>query len=513
MIPSPPPRDARGTAPDDGEPGVSGELGVSARAIANALRAAGILTAERGEIPAGFTSITDDSRSVRRGTLFVAVRGTARDGHEYLGAARQAGAVAAILEDAGATDLPAFVVHDARVAASLASAVANGQPAAALRATVAVTGTNGKSTTVGILRHLLDEPEARSASIGTIGVFIGSPGEPLPGGSGLTTPGPIELQRVLRALVDRGVTSLAMEVSSHSLDQRRIAGVWLDAAVFTNLTRDHLDYHRTMGAYFAAKATLLSYLRPTGTCVANADDSVWRQLPRTGRTIWYSAADAAADVRASGIRFGPRGSEWDLEISGHPALRVHLPLIGDFNVANALAAGAAAWALGVSPATVAERLSTVPQVPGRLEVLHDAPTVLRDYAHTPDALERALQAVRPFAAGRLIVVFGAGGDRDRGKRPQMGAIVDRLADVAIVTSDNPRTEDPERILDDIEQGMTKAHERLEDRGRAVARAIEMAGPQDLIVLAGKGHETYQVRGTTPYPFDEREIVRAAYAGR
>jgi UDP-N-acetylmuramoyl-L-alanyl-D-glutamate--2,6-diaminopimelate ligase len=304
-----------------------------------------------------------------------------------------------------------------------------------------------------------------------------------------------------------------MEVSSHSLDQRRIAGVWLDAAVFTNLTRDHLDYHRTMGAYFAAKATLLSYLRPTGTCVANADDSVWRQLPRTGRTIWYSAADAAADVRASGIRFGPRGSEWDLEISGHPALRVHLPLIGDFNVANALAAGAAAWALGVSPATVAERLSTVPQVPGRLEVLHDAPTVLRDYAHTPDALERALQAVRPFAAGRLIVVFGAGGDRDRGKRPQMGAIVDRLADVAIVTSDNPRTEDPERILDDIEQGMTKAHERLEDRGRAVARAIEMAGPQDLIVLAGKGHETYQVRGTTPYPFDEREIVRAAYAGR
>jgi UDP-N-acetylmuramoyl-L-alanyl-D-glutamate--2,6-diaminopimelate ligase len=464
-------------------------------------------------MPSAFTSVTDDSRAVRTGTLFVAVRGTARDGHQYLPVAEQAGAAAAIVEDAGATRLPVFVVRDARVAASIASAALYGHPAAALRATVAVTGTNGKSTTVGILRHLLDEPTARSASIGTIGVFIGSAGEPLPGGGGLTTPGPIELQRVLRALVDRGVTSLAMEVSSHSLDQRRIAGLALDAAVFTNLTRDHLDYHRTMGAYFAAKAKLLSYLRPTGACVANADDSAWRQLPHAGRTIRYSAAGAAADVRASGIRFGPRGSQWDLDIAGRPALSVRLPLIGDFNVSNALAAAAAAWALGASPSTIAERLSVVPQVPGRLEVLHDEPTVLRDYAHTPDALERALQAVRPFATGQLIVVFGAGGDRDRGKRPQMGAIVDRLADIAIVTSDNPRTEDPERIIDDIEQGMTKAHERIEDRERAVERAIELAGPQDLIVLAGKGHETYQVRGTTEYPFDEREIVRAAFAAR
>jgi UDP-N-acetylmuramoyl-L-alanyl-D-glutamate--2,6-diaminopimelate ligase len=464
-------------------------------------------------MPDAFTGVTDDSRAVRPGTLFIAVRGTARDGHEYLGAAERAGATAAIVEDAGATALPAFVVRDARVAASVASAAANGHPAATLRATVAVTGTNGKSTTVGILRHLLDEPGARSASIGTIGVFIGSPGEPLPGGGGLTTPGPVELQRVLRALTDRGVTSLAMEVSSHSLDQRRIAGIALDAAVFTNLTRDHLDYHRTMGAYFAAKSMLLSYLRPTGACVANADDSAWRQLPQTGRTIWYSAAGAPADVRATEIHFGPRGSDWNLEIAGRHAVAVRLPLIGDFNVSNALAAAASAWALGASPSTIAERLSTVPQVPGRLEVLHDAPTVLRDYAHTPDALERALQAVRPFATGRLIVVFGAGGDRDRGKRPQMGAIVDRLADVAIVTSDNPRTEDPERIIDDIEQGMTKAHERVEDRERAIARAIELAGPQDLIVLAGKGHETYQVRGTTAYPFDEREIVRGAFAAR
>jgi UDP-N-acetylmuramoyl-L-alanyl-D-glutamate--2,6-diaminopimelate ligase len=492
---------------------VLAERPVVSRAVSEALRSAGVFVSERGPMPDAFTGVTDDSRAVRAGTLFIAVRGTARDGHEYLGAAERAGATAAIVEDAGATPLPVFVVRDARVAASLASAAANGYPAATLRATVAVTGTNGKSTTVGILRHLLDEPGARSASIGTIGVFIGSAGEPLPGGGGLTTPGPVELQRVLRALADRGVTSLAMEVSSHSLDQRRIAGIALDAAVFTNLTRDHLDYHRTMGAYFAAKSMLLSYLRPTGACVANADDSAWRQLPLTGRTIWYSAAGAPADVRAMEIHFGPRGSEWNLEIAGRQAVPVRLPLIGDFNVSNALAAAATAWALGASPSTIAERLSTVPQVPGRLEVLHDAPTVLRDYAHTPDALERALQAVRPFATGRLIVVFGAGGDRDRGKRPQMGAIVDRLADVAIVTSDNPRTEDPERIIDDIEQGMTKAHERVEDRERAIARAIDLAGPQDLIVLAGKGHETYQVRGTTAYPFDEREIVRGAFAAR
>ena len=485
---------------------------ISARAVSNALTAAGQLLSHHGEMPSTFSGITDDSRAVGLGALFVAVRGTSQDGHEYLPAAERAGAGAAIVEDARCpTRVPTFLVRDARVAASIAAAVAYGGPAAALRATVAVTGTNGKSTTVGILRHLLDQPAARSASIGTIGVFIGSEGEPLPGGRGLTTPGPIELQRVLRALVDRGVVSLAMEVSSHSLDQRRIAGMAIDAAVFTNLTRDHLDYHGTMDQYFAAKAKLLSYLRPAGACVINADDAAWRGLPDTSRTIRFSAEGAAADVRASAIQFGPRGSEWVLEIAGQRAgVPVRLPLIGDFNVANALAAAAAAWALGVAADTVAERLSTVPQIPGRLEVLHDAPTVLRDYAHTPDALERALQAVRPFTTGRLIVVFGAGGDRDRGKRPQMGSIVERLADIAIVTSDNPRTEDPERILDDIERGMTRAHERLEDRGRAVARAIELAGPRDLIVLAGKGHETYQVRGTTEYPFDERVLVRAAY---
>jgi UDP-N-acetylmuramoyl-L-alanyl-D-glutamate--2,6-diaminopimelate ligase len=486
----------------------------SSRPIAEALAERGLLLAERGQLPDAFEGITDDSRMVGPGTLFIAVRGSSGDGHAYLEAAARAGATAAVVESPEGTTLPLLVVRDGRAAAPVAAAAAWGYPAAEVRQMLGVTGTNGKSTTVGILRHLFDRPGARSASIGTIGVFIGSEGRAVDGGSALTTPGPIELQRVLRSLVACGVRSVAIEASSHSLDQRRIEGVQLDAAVFTNLTRDHLDYHGTMDNYLAAKAKLLSYLRPGGARVVNGDDPAWRELPAGGPTVRFSAAGGPADVRALGVRFGARGSEWELAVGGGPTTHpVRLPLIGDFNVANALGAAAAGWALGLGPAMLAEQLSTVPQVPGRLEVLHDEPTVLRDYAHTPDALERALRAVRPFAAGRLIVVFGAGGDRDRGKRPIMGAIAERLADVVILTSDNPRTEDPERILDEIERGMTRPHERLEDRERAVARAIALAGPRDLVLLAGKGHETYQVRGTVHYPLDERAIVRAAFATR
>jgi UDP-N-acetylmuramoyl-L-alanyl-D-glutamate--2,6-diaminopimelate ligase len=216
--------------------------------------------------------------------------------------------------------------------------------------------------------------------------------------------------------------------------------------------------------------------------------------------------DESADVRATKVRFAARGSCWSLAIRGERQ-DVALPLIGDFNVANALAAAAAAWSVGTSVGDVATRLSTLPQVPGRLEILHEQPTVLRDYAHTPDALERALDAVRPFTTGALTVVFGCGGDRDRGKRPEMGRIAETHADRAIVTSDNPRTEDPERILDDIEAGMTAGrHERVEDRRAAIALAIAGAGPGDVILLAGKGHETYQIRGTVKHPFDERAIV-------
>ena len=472
--------------------------------IREALRRAGLLAGESGTLPASLDAITDDSRAVQRGALFLAVRGAERDGHGYLAVAAERGATAAIVDDPTRTTLPALVVSDTRRAAAVAATAFYGEPAAGIRL-VGVTGTNGKTTTVGMLRHLLDEPHARAASIGTLGVLVGGAGQPFDGGSGLTTPGPVEPQRVLRALHDDGVRTIAMETSSHALHQRRVDGLTFAVGVFTNLTRDHLDYHGTMEAYFAAKALLVGQLAADGVAVINADDRVWDSLPPAPRTVRFGLG-AAADVRARSVRSTPDGSPFTLAI-GNASYDVVLPLIGDFNVANALAAAAAAWALGVPPDTIAARISTLPQVPGRLEIVNEHPTVLRDYSHTPDSLERAIAAVRPFATGRLIVVFGCGGDRDRGKRPEMGRIAARGADVAIVTSDNPRTEDPERILDDVEAGMEGVpHERIEDRRDAIARALELAGPTDLVLLAGKGHETYQIRGTTRLPFDERQIV-------
>jgi UDP-N-acetylmuramoyl-L-alanyl-D-glutamate--2,6-diaminopimelate ligase len=480
--------------------------------IATALAAAQLLQDRRGTVPDTATGITDDSRMVRPGSVFIAVRGTERDGHDYLEVAQQAGATAAIVEQASRVPrgLPALVVGDGRRAAPLAAAVAYGWPGRALQL-VGVTGTNGKTTTVNMLRHVLDARVGRSASIGTLGVLVGSEGTPMDGGGGLTTPGPVELQRLLRALVDQGVSRVAMEVSSHSLHQRRVDGVQFDVVVFTNLTRDHLDYHGTMEEYFHAKARLIEYLLPHGIVVYNIDEKAWGALRTDRRRVGFSERVMTAEVHAEHVRFGPRGSEWTLALATE-RLSIRLPLIGDFNVMNALGAAAAAYSLGTQTPQIAERLSSLPQVPGRLERLNERPAVLRDYAHTPDALERALAAVRPFTRGRLIVVFGCGGDRDRGKRPVMGEIAERLADVAIVTSDNPRTEDPDAIIDDIEAGMRGGnHERITDRHEAIQRALAMARGDDVVLLAGKGHETYQVRGTTKYPFDEKEIVKSLMA--
>ena len=478
--------------------------------LVRALDRDGLLTQQYGSLPASVTGLADDSRAVVKGGLFIAVRGSAIDGHEYLEAAQRAGAALAIVEQPGRTTLPSLLVSDGRRAAAVAAAAAFDDPASEL-SLIAVTGTNGKTTTVGILRHLLDTPRGAAASIGTLGVLHGSAGTPVPGGSGLTTPGPVEFQRVLRALADKGVRAVAMEVSSHSLDQRRVEGVSFDAGVFTNLTRDHLDYHGSMERYFEAKTRLTEYLAPDGVAVVNADDPAWSGLRATHVMTYGIVADA--DMRGTDVVYTPRGSEWTLTAGGQRA-RVLLPLIGSFNVANALGAAAAAWARGVSVFDIAERLASLPQIPGRLEVLHEQPTVLRDYAHTPDALERALCAVRPFTPGRLIVVFGCGGDRDRGKRPLMGAVAERLADHVIITSDNPRTEDPDRILDDIAAGMrATGHERIEDRRAAIARALAISDPaRDVVLLAGKGHETYQIRGTTLLPFDEREIVTEMLGG-
>lgn len=473
--------------------------------VTSALEAAGLLVAVRGTLPEFVESISDDSRDVRPGSLFLAVKGAALDGHDYLERAEEQGASSAMVEDASRTSLPAIVVREGRKAAAVAASTAFGNPSRELRM-IGITGTNGKSTTAGILRHLLDAPGARSASIGTLGVLLGTEGEIVPGGSELTTPGPVELQRILRNLVNRGAKWVAMEVSSHSLDQRRIDGLLFDAAVFTNLTRDHLDYHRTMEAYFVAKAALMDYVEPHGYAAVNADDSAWDALPDARRKILFGVAPQA-EVRATGVESSPAGSSWTVHYRDE-AYPVSLPLIGDVNVHNALGAIAVGVTLGVPLATLASRLSDLPQVPGRLEVVSEAPTVLRDYAHTPDALERALMAIRPFVSGRLILVFGCGGDRDRGKRPAMGRAAEQGADLVIVTSDNPRTEDPEVILDDIEAGMTAGgHERIENRRAAITRALEHAKPGDVILLAGKGHETYQIRGTTKTPFDEKEIVR------
>ena len=473
--------------------------------IRSALAERGLLAGVEGNLPDEASGVADDSRKVKRGELFIAVRGWNSDGHDFLYAAAQRGAAVAIVEDPKRTSLPALVVREGRRAAAVAASVAYGNPARSLTI-VGVTGTNGKTTTTSIMRHLFDDGSGSSASVGTLGVLIGSEGEVLPGGGGLTTPGPVELQRVLRALVDRGVRTVAMEVSSHSLDQKRVDGLEFDAVVFTNLTRDHLDYHGTMEAYLQAKARLLDYLKPGATAVVNADAPEWAALKINSTALTF-ALRAAADIRAEDVRYTPRGSEWSL-VTPRGSGEVTLPLIGDVNVENALAAAAAAFALGYDPQVIAIGLSTVPQVSGRLEIISTRPTVLRDYAHTPDALERTLRTARAFTRGKLIVVFGCGGERDKGKRPIMGEIAERGADCAIVTSDNPRTEDPDAIIDDIEAGMRgTGHERVTDRLAAIQRALDLAEDGDIVLLAGKGHETYQIRGTTSYPFDEKEIVK------
>jgi len=478
--------------------------------VTGALERAGLLKGVRGSLPDSFESICDDSRKAAPGALFIAVRGSARDGHDYLDKAKELGAAAAMVEDSSRTTLPVIVVREGRKAAAIAAGAAYGDPSRELRM-IGITGTNGKSTTAGILRHILDRPGSRAASIGTLGVLFGSAAEVVPGGAELTTPGPVELQRVLRELVNRGVKTVAMEVSSHSLDQRRIDGLAFDAAVFTNLTRDHLDYHHTMEAYFQAKARLMEYLQPEGTAVVNVDDSNWSTLPDSRKKIHFGISPRA-EVRATEVKFSPSGSDWNLRYKSQ-SVPVKLPLIGDVNVHNALGSAAVGITFGLSLDEIAASLAKLPQVPGRLEVISRRPTVLRDYAHTPDAIQRALAAIRPFTEGKLILVFGCGGDRDRGKRPEMGKAAEAGADIVIITNDNPRTEDPEQILDDIEKGMKPGrHQRITKRKTAIQSALSQAGEGDVVLLAGKGHETYQIVGTTKLPFDEKLIVRELLAG-
>ncbi len=473
--------------------------------LADALRRAGLLRSAPGaDLP--LSGVTADSRAVAPGMLYVAVRGSQADGHRYVGDAVARGAVAVVVEREEGVAVPALVVDDGRKAAIALGRAWFDDPGRKLQL-VGITGTNGKTTTTALVRHLLNE-DRHAGSIGTLGAFDGAGRSVSSTAGSLTTPGPIDLQATLAALVGRGVNKVAMEASSHSLDQGRLDGLAFAAAVFTNLTRDHLDYHGSMEAYLAAKLRLDALLAPDGVQVVNTDDPAWAALPPARRRVSFGLTPAAT-IHPEGLVLDNAGSRFRLATPMGRA-EIALPLLGEFNVSNALAAAAAGVGLGLGVHKVAERLTLAPQVPGRMERLATRPAVvLRDYAHTPDALERALGALRPLTSGRLIVVFGCGGDRDRGKRPEMGRIAATLADLAVATSDNPRTEDPARILDDIEQGMGgRAHLREVDRRAAIAAALEQARPEDTVLLAGKGHETYQVLGTEKVPFDEADIVRA-----
>ena len=456
------------------------------------------------------TGVAADSREVTAGDLFCAWSGTKHDSHGFVAAAAASGAAAALVERRVDAAVPQVVVVDGRQAAALAADEVMGRPAESLRL-IGATGTNGKTTTVWILRHLLSSRWA-TASLGTVGAVLEG-GVPLPGTESLTTPGPVGMAKTMRAFRDHGAEAVAMEVSSHALDQARVHALRFDAAVFTNLTRDHLDYHGSFERYCATKREFVRLLRPDGVAVINAEDPSWdgleRRAPRAlryaieGGRGWEEAEVVARDLRmdAGGTTFRLTGPGCDVEI--------RFPLLGAYNVQNAIAAAAACLGVGLDESAVARGLASAPQVPGRLERVATSPCrVVTDYAHTPDALERVITALKQVTTGRVIVVFGAGGDRDHGKRPQMGEVASRLADVVVVTSDNPRTEDPDRIIDEIMAGVDRADAvRITDRREAIGHALGLAGAEDVVLLAGKGHETYQVLGTETVPFDEREIVR------
>jgi UDP-N-acetylmuramoyl-L-alanyl-D-glutamate--2,6-diaminopimelate ligase len=507
--------------------GSPGSLGLGR--LARMLRERGLDAELRGGDGVALTGVEQDSRKVAAGDLFLAWKGTHHDAHAFLGDARSRGAAAALVERfVEDVELPQLRVSNGRSGAAMAAMMVLGDPSAELRVT-AVTGTNGKTTTALLARHLLGTA-APAAALGTLGV-VSPDGRVRDGTGGLTTPGPAELARTLRGLVDEGIRDLVMEASSHALEQRRLDGLRVDVAAFTNLTRDHLDYHLTMEAYLAAKAHLLKLLSEDAEVVVNAGDPAWSGLPPVQarvRPVGFAGEPAPGiptggerlpALLAHGVRYSGTGARFQLGEEGQAETHeVRLPLLGRFNVENALVAAGIALAAGQPPATVAANLSMASAPAGRMEITLTEPVpVILDYAHTPDALARAMETLRPLYPGRLIVVFGAGGDRDRSKRPQMGRIAAEGTGFAIVTSDNPRTEEPSAIVDDIVAGMPADGEgrrwiRVEDRRRAMARALEIAEPGDAILLAGKGHETYQVVGTEVRDFDERVILRELLAG-
>ncbi|MHC4948919.1 MAG: UDP-N-acetylmuramoyl-L-alanyl-D-glutamate--2,6-diaminopimelate ligase [Planctomycetota bacterium] len=474
----------------------------------------------RGSPQAVVRDVTDDSRRAGPGSLFVARPGTATDGARYIDAALDAGAVAVLTAapDPGARRPDAAVLRAddvAAVGARLAERIL-GDPSRALRL-VGITGTNGKTTTAHLAHQLLAADGGRCGLVGTVHTDDGRDRRT----STLTTPGSADLSATLRRMVDHGCDACVMEVSSHALGQRRTDGLRFDVAVFTNLSGDHLDYHGTMDAYRRAKRRLFEAIETDGWGVVNVDDPAGPHMAAAcaGRVRTTSLADRGADCHAElrsagidGLRARLRGPWGDLD--------VRLPLVGRHNASNALQAAAVADALGVPGAVIRAALETATAPPGRLEPVTDAAhgfAVLVDYAHTDDALVNVLAALSPLVpdGGRLRVVFGCGGDRDRTKRPRMARAAWRFADEVIVTSDNPRTEDPDAIVDEIMTGVPAGRAdrttRIVDRAEAIRAAVRRAAPGDVVLIAGKGHEDYQIVGTDRRPFDDRVVAAEALA--
>lgn len=452
------------------------------------------------------THVCVDSRATQKGSLFVAVPGNRCDGGHYARQAVDRGAVCVVCQSELPPDLPRVKVRDARLALSQLACRWYGHPSRQLTM-LGVTGTNGKTTVTYLLRHILQRTGMKTGLIGTVQNIVGE--QTLP--AQRTTPDALQIQQLLSAMTKNGCSHAVMEVSSHALDQHRADGIDFAVGIFTNLTEDHLDYHGTMGCYCDAKAKLFQMSR-MGVC--NADDP-WTERLLAGAScpsVYYGIHNPA-EVWAEDIFLHSRSVDFTV-CTARTRTPVHLGVPGRFSVYNALGAIAACGELGIPPEECAAALATFPGVAGRMEVVPTPGkpyTLLIDYAHTPDALENVLKTVRGFAQNRVIAVFGCGGDREREKRPLMGHIAGKLADLTIITSDNPRTEEPMAIIRDILPGIAGAEDKYivePDRRGAIALAMGRAAAGDVIVLCGKGHETYQEIGDKTIPMDEREIVRS-----
>ena len=474
----------------------------------------------RGPVGGPVSDIAYHSQSARPRALFVAIRGAHQDGHTFVGEALRQGATAVVVEHPVEVppEVAQVVVPDTRVALAALSAAFFGHPSRDIQL-IGITGTKGKGTTAYLLDAALSRGGQRTGVIGTLGVKLGAQVTPLE----RTTPEAPDLQRTLRQMADAGVRVVVMEVASHALVLHRVAGSHFHGAVFTNLTQDHLDFHRTLDAYRDAKRMLFETVAPDGVSIINADDPSGPVMADASRApvITYGLS-ARADVRTSDVQLRLDGADFTA-VTPQGEIAVHLRLPGRFNVSNALAAIAAAQHEGVGLDVIAQALGEFPGVPGRFEAVREGQPfgVIVDYAHTPDSLENVLRVARDFTRGRLLVVFGCGGDRDRTKRPVMGRIAAQLADVAVVTSDNPRSEDPAAIIKEILRGIADAvaggsgarpasRVRIDiepDRRLAIIRTLESARPGDVVVIAGKGHEPYQEIKGVKYPFDDRVVAR------